>query len=148
MDETVAIAFRLINAFVLPFWALMILAPHWSLSVRIIRGWWYLAVPAAVYGVFLVYAMTRPDASGTAEALTNPTVDSIHQLLSQRAVTPAAWTHYLAFDLAIGRWMFLRESQRGYWLSPLLLLTLMLGPLGLLGYLMWRQPTDASTIQG
>ena len=49
--------------------------------------------------------------------------------------------HFLAFDLFVGRWAYLDSRQRGItaWLvSPILLLILMVGPLGLLLYLIVR----------
>ncbi|MFQ3592420.1 MAG: abscisic acid-deficient protein Aba4 family protein, partial [Gemmataceae bacterium] len=48
----------------------------------------------------------------------------------------------LTFDLFVGRWIYLDSRERGVsvWLTgPCLFLTLMFGPLGLLGYLGVRQ---------
>jgi Domain of unknown function (DUF4281) len=48
------------------------------------------------------------------------------------------WTHYLAFDLFIGSWAIEDSSERGvpHWLMiPILALTFLLGPIGLLTYL-------------
>jgi hypothetical protein len=137
MEDTL---FRLANAFVLPFWGLMIFAPHWSWSVSILRGWWMLAILCGYYVLGLVWATQAPGPP-VFESLMNPTLPAIHDLLSRTEVTAPAWSHYLAFDLFIGRWMFLRERRRGYWLSPILLATLMLGPVGLLAYLFWRGAT-------
>jgi hypothetical protein len=48
------------------------------------------------------------------------------------------WVHYLAFDLFIGAWE-VRDARRrliSHWfVVPCLVLTLMLGPVGLLAYL-------------
>ena len=52
-----------------------------------------------------------------------------------------AWVHFLAFDLFVGRWVYLDARARGVspWAtSPLLFATLMVGPVGLLGYLAVR----------
>jgi hypothetical protein len=46
--------------------------------------------------------------------------------------------HFLAFDLFVGRWVYLDARERGLspWLvSPVLVLVLMVGPLGLATYL-------------
>jgi hypothetical protein len=51
------------------------------------------------------------------------------------------WTHYLAFDLFIGSWEIEDAGKRGipHWLMvPILLLTFMLGPIGLLTYFIVR----------
>jgi hypothetical protein len=52
-----------------------------------------------------------------------------------------AWVHFLAFDLFVGRWIYLDSQQRriSAWLmAPVLFLTLMLGPVGFLFYLIVR----------
>jgi hypothetical protein len=52
-----------------------------------------------------------------------------------------AWAHFLAFDLFVGRWIYLDSRERGSsagLVAPALLLTLMLGPIGFLLYLALR----------
>ncbi|MCB0074886.1 MAG: DUF4281 domain-containing protein, partial [Caldilineaceae bacterium] len=51
------------------------------------------------------------------------------------------WVHFLAFDLFVGRWVYLDSRARGItaWLvSPILFVVLMLGPLGFLLYMAVR----------
>lgn len=53
-----------------------------------------------------------------------------------------AWTHYLAFDLFVGRWIARDADARGVGRLaqlPFLFLTLMAGPIGLLAWLLFRQ---------
>ena len=58
-------------------------------------------------------------------------------LFSRPALLLAGWVHYLAFDLFIGAWE-IRDSQRHQIphlvMIPCLLMTFMLGPIGLLFY--------------
>jgi hypothetical protein len=52
-----------------------------------------------------------------------------------------AWIHFLAFDLFVGRWIYFDSQEQGLnpWLmAPVLLLTLLMGPAGLLAYLCVR----------
>jgi hypothetical protein len=52
-----------------------------------------------------------------------------------------AWAHFLAFDLFVGRWAYLDAGERGVpvlLMGPLLILTLLLGPVGLGLYLAVR----------
>ncbi|MEM8851873.1 MAG: abscisic acid-deficient protein Aba4 family protein [Pseudomonadota bacterium] len=54
----------------------------------------------------------------------------------------AGWVYYLAFDLFVGGWQVRDARRRGLRhlaVLPCLLLTLMLGPIGLLAYLALRQ---------
>ena len=58
-------------------------------------------------------------------------------LFSKQELLLAGWNHYLAFDLFIGAWE-IRDSQRHQMphlvMIPCLLMTFMLGPIGLLFY--------------
>jgi hypothetical protein len=62
-------------------------------------------------------------------------------LFSEPAVLLAGWVHYLAFDLFIGAWET-RDAQAHHvphlLLIPCLILTFMLGPIGLLTYFALR----------
>jgi Domain of unknown function (DUF4281) len=81
------------------------------------------------------------------------TLAGITLLFSRAGNVMLGWTHYLAFDLFIGSWQVEESARRGisHWLViPCLVLTLMLGPIGLLLYFVIRtaiavtasQPTD------
>ena len=61
----------------------------------------------------------------------------LQDLLGTPAGAAAAWAHFIAFDLFVGRWMYRDSRARGIngWLmGPVLLFTILLAPLGLLGY--------------
>jgi hypothetical protein len=63
------------------------------------------------------------------------------ELLGKPEATLLAWIHFLAFDLFVGRWIYRDGYERfiSAWLmSPVLVLALLLGPLGLLTYLLIR----------
>jgi len=128
--------FTLSNLFVLPFWLLMIFLPHWSWTQRIMRTLWPVVVLAVVYALLLV---TQIGAGGG--SLLNPTLDGIAGLLGTPAGATVAWVHFLAFDLFVGRWVYLdsREWGMSAWLaSPALFFVFLAGPLGLLLYLILR----------
>jgi hypothetical protein len=120
----------------MPFWFLMILLPFWSWTKRIIGSPW-IAAPAA-----LLYAsLVLPQAGGLLGALANPQLAQIAALLGTPAGATIGWVHFLAFDLFVGRWVYLDSQERKLtaWLvSPILFVVLMFGPLGLLLYLLVR----------
>ena len=127
---------RLSNLLVLPFWALMILLPRWRWTGRITRSPFVSAAPALLYA-----ALVLPRLGAIWPAIARPTLPGIATLLGSPEGATIAWVHFLAFDLFIGRWIFLDSQERR--LSPLLtapvlFLTLMLGPLGFLIYLVLR----------
>ena len=52
------------------------------------------------------------------------------------------WTHYLAFDLFVGQWIAKDADNKGFprWIQlPVLFVTLMAGPIGLLSWLAIRE---------
>jgi hypothetical protein len=124
------------NLLVMPLWFLMILLPFWSWTKRIIGSPW-IAAPAA-----LLYAsLVLPQAGGLLGALANPQLAQIAALLGTPAGATIGWVHFLAFDLFVGRWVYLDSQERKLtaWLvSPILFVVLMFGPLGLLLYLLVR----------
>jgi hypothetical protein len=142
--------FRLSNLLVLPFWALMILLPRWRWTSRITRSPFVSAAPALLYA-----ALVLPRLGAIWAAIARPTLPGIATLLGSPEGATIAWVHFLAFDLFVGRWIYLDSHERR--LSPLLtapvlFLTLMLGPLGFLIYLVLRavarsRETDKSGAQ-
>ncbi len=128
--------FQLSNLLVMPFWFLMILLPVWGWTKRIIGSPW-IAAPAA-----LLYAsLVLPQVGGLLGELANPQLAQIAALLGTPAGATIGWVHFLAFDLFVGRWVYLdsRERKLTAWLvSPILFVVLMFGPLGLLLYLLVR----------
>jgi Domain of unknown function (DUF4281) len=128
--------FRLSNLIVLPFWALMILLPRWRWTDRIMRSPFVSAAPALLYA-----ALVLPRVGTIWPAIARPSLTGIAALLGSPEGATIAWVHFLAFDLFIGRWIYLDSQERrlsALLTAPALFLTLMLGPLGFLIYLLIR----------
>ena len=82
-------------------------------------------------------------ASGRAASIlaTNYTLDGIGVFFADPALRLLGWVHYLAFDLWVGTWEA-EEAERiglphGFLLLSLVL-TFLLGPVGLLSFLLFR----------
>ena len=138
--------FNLSNLFIMPFWFLMILLPHWRWTQRIMATLWPIVALAVLYALLLFSQI-----GGNAGDLLNPTLTGIAALLSTPAGATTGWVHFLAFDLFVGRWVYLDSRVLGIsaWpVAPALFLVLMTGPLGLLLYLLvrliWRRLFMAS----
>jgi Domain of unknown function (DUF4281) len=134
--------FRFGNVLVLPFWALMILLPRWRWTTWLIRSPFVSGAPAALYA-----ALVLPRLGEIWPAVSRPTLSGITTLLGSPAGATIAWVHFVAFDLFVGRWIYLdsQERQVGAWLmAPVLFLTLMLGPAGFLFYLVVRSVVAVS----
>lgn len=126
--------FQIAGAVTMPGWLLLVLLPGWKWSARLISG----AVIPALLGVLYVglFAMHGPGAKGGFGSL-----EEVGQLFSNPFLLLAGWIHYLAFDLFVGAWEVRDARQHGVphlLVVPCLVLTLMLGPTGLLLYLVVR----------
>ena len=129
--------FGLSNLLVAPFWLLMMLLPRWRFTERVLRSPLVVLGPAVLYTV-----LTTPRLLELAPALLRPELPRIAALLGTPEGAAIAWAHFLAFDLFVGRWVYLDERERGVsaWVtSPVLFLTLLVGPLGFLLHLAARR---------
>lgn len=125
--------FGLTGILVMPFWLLMIFAPRTRLTAWAMKYPVGPALPALMY-----LALVAPRMGALLPALMRPKLPEIMALLGSPAGATIGWLHFLAFDLFIGRWIYLDAKQRGLsaWLiSPVLFVTLMFGPVGMLAYL-------------
>jgi hypothetical protein len=119
-----------------PFWALMILAPAWSWTRRIAGSPLIVLPPLAVY-----LAAVLPIAARFAAEMLRPDLDGVRDLLATVDGTAVVWAQLIAFDLFIGRWMYLDGRKRAVSplvMAPILVLTILLSPFGLLAYLAIR----------
>jgi hypothetical protein len=76
---------------------------------------------------------------------------AVQLLFSAPGKMLGAWTHFLAFDLLVGRWMVDDASSSGHSRVPLVLAlpaTFMFGPLGVLLYLAGRFLLRAKAARG
>lgn len=119
-----------------PFWFLMIVLPAWSWTRRIVSSPLIAAPAAAIYAILAV-----PRLGELLPAVSQPTIESVSTLLGTPEGTALGWAHFIAFDLFLGRWMYLDARDRGVnalLMAPILVLTILLGPLGFLAYLAVR----------
>ena len=129
--------FTLSNVLVMPLWLLMIFVPRWRLTERLLRSPLAAAPPALLYAVLI-----WPRLAEHVPTLLRPELHAVAGLLGSSEGAALAWTHFLAFDLFVGRWIYLDGRRRGMsaWLAgPVLFLTLLLGPLGFLLHLGLRR---------
>lgn len=126
--------FRLFNGFVLIPWAAMIFAPQAQFTQKLVswNGWFIIG--GALYSIFLILGLDRKGLP----ALINPTLPRLLILFRRPSIMTAGWLHFLAFDLFVGRFIYLEGLARGVWAAPFLLLTFFGGPVGLLAWIAWN----------
>ncbi|MFF0743615.1 ABA4-like family protein [Streptomyces sp. NPDC004111] len=119
-----------------PFWLLMILAPRWHWTLRIVRS------PLTVLPVLLVYlALALPVLPELWAAVRSPSLAGFQALMVMPDGAGAIWAQVIAWDLLLGQWMFLEARRLGLHpllMGPLLVLTVLLSPIGLLIFLVLR----------
>lgn len=129
--------FELTNAVALVGWTLLLLGPR-----RWLRWARYGAVGllCATYVALLIALLAGwidPGRTGPAPPF-QYSVAGLRAMFASDSAIVVGWTHYLAFDLFAGCWIAERASGRGVsrWVqAPVLLLTFMAGPAGLLAAL-------------
>ncbi|CAL9509126.1 hypothetical protein SUDANB105_03573 [Streptomyces sp. enrichment culture] len=123
-----------------PVWLLMIFAPTWGPTARVAASPWTVAP------VLLVYlALAIPVFPELWTAVSSPDLDAFRDLTALADGAGALWAQVIAWDLLIGQWMY-REGRRlgisPLLMGPLLVLTILLSPIGLLVFLGLRETTS------
>ncbi len=125
--------FQLVNLLALIGWVLMLLS-NIIKTENIIVG--IIVTLLAIVYSWLIFSHFKPaGASGFS------TLDGVIKLFSSKPLVLAGWVHYLAFDLMTGLFICAnsRKHNINFWLIiPCLFFTFMLGPFGLLLYLLIR----------
>ena len=129
--------FSAVTLAVVPAWLLLVLAPRWRHSAGLVSGVLVPVLLAATYAWLAFRYFPEADDSFTSLAGVRAAFGNDYILL-------AGWIHYLAFDLFVGSWE-VRDSQRNginhLVVVPCLILTFLLGPIGLLAYMVVRVST-------
>ena len=114
--------------------ALLIISPFWSGFDKFLIG--IIITLFAIVYAWLIFQVFTP---GDFEKFGS--LNGVMELFTNKTAVTAGWIHYLAFDLLTGIWLkknALKYNIHHLILIPCLLLTFMLGPIGLLLYLLVR----------
>lgn len=127
------IIFKIANISVIPAWLLLIVIPRSTITRKVVHSYLYPVLLGVFYLFLLVVSWGGEGGMDTLENL---------KLSFQRdEVLVLGWVHYLVFDLFIGAWIARDATANGIKhlsIIPSLVLTLFVGPVGLLSYLILR----------
>ena len=131
--------YLILNFGVLPFWALIIFLPFLKITDTLVHSVLAPIVLGVTYGWLLASIMAGtvqlPEGAGFRS------LDSLMLTFSVKEAVVMGWAHYIVFDLFVGAWIA-RDAQRvglnQFAVAPALVLTLLVGPIGLLTYLLMR----------
>lgn len=130
--------FSLTNGWALVSWAALAALPR---NPKILALILYLGVLLLCLAYAIMFGGFFFGDWGPAEAPDLTTLAGVMALFDSKGGAVIGWTHYLAFDLFIGMWIARDADQKGFSRIvqlPFLFLTLMVGPIGLLAWLIVR----------
>ena len=135
MSDRHRLAYRLVNLSAVPFWLAMILAPRSRFTARLVAAATplYVALGVAYVG-FIATAMATAD-----ERIDFADPESVMRAFQIPEGLLAGWTHYIVFDLFVGRWIWETALEEGRPARLSLLLTWWFGPAGLTLFLNRRR---------
>ncbi|MFD3704828.1 ABA4-like family protein [Nocardia sp. NPDC058658] len=135
--------FDLVFFVTVPFWALMIFAPTWRWTRTIISSPWIVLVPLVIWAIVAI-----PVLGPIWSLVTSPSLDAITDAAADPAVLTALWAQIIAWDLFLGRWIYLDSRERGIHpllMGPVLVGTILLSPIVFPVYLLVREFARRST---
>ncbi|WAT18770.1 ABA4-like family protein [Aurantiacibacter sp. MUD11] len=136
--------FGLANIWAMAAWAVLILLPRTPLAQSAIfyAGIGLLCLAyAALLGLILTGSVD-PGATGEGGATSFTTIEGVRAIFQSDSGVTIGWIHYLAFDLFVGLWIAKDGDQKGISRlvqAPILLLSLVAGPAGLLVWMIVRE---------
>lgn len=130
--------FSLTNGWALASWLALAVAPR---NPKILALILYLGVMLLCLAYAIMFSGLFFGGWGPSNAPDLTTLAGVMALFDSKGGAVVGWTHYLAFDLFIGMWIARDADQKGFGRIvqlPFLFLTLMVGPVGLLAWLIVR----------
>lgn len=124
------VIFSAANVIAIVGWLLLAIGPGWSITRRIVLSGILPLFLSIAYLVLILLFFGR--AEGGFGSLPD-----VMKLFTNEWAMLAGWIHYLAFDMFIGAWEVRDAQERGVshiLVIPCLVLTFLLGPIGLLLY--------------
>jgi hypothetical protein len=126
--------FQIVSAIAMISWIILIIFPFKSWTSELLIG-----VIITLFGIVYTFIIFTNISPGDFNNFS--TLDGVMALFANKEGVVAGWIHYLAFDLMAGLYIVnnSRKYQINRWiLLPSLFFTFMLGPFGLLLYLIIR----------
>jgi hypothetical protein len=145
MAVTPDTVFALANGIALPAWIALAVSPP---SARWSRWTWRVTgrlLPLAFALVYVWMLAAHWPAQGGFGSLAE-----VRALFDSPGALTAGWIHYLAFDLFVGTWIAQRAGQLGLphlAVVPVLALTFLFGPAGLLAFFARRAALRPSSLR-
>lgn len=118
-------------------WILLALVPRWKYTKPIVQ----YGIVSILLSFLYAYLIFFGGDGGGIDLGAFGSLEGVMGLFTDPRAVLAGWVHYLAFDLWVGSWEVGDAKKRGinhWFVLPCLFFTFMLGPVGLLLYLILR----------
>ena len=133
MDSIAVAMFWISSILIIPFWSLMWFIPQHELTRRFVGDIRWSVLPLLI--PYVILALPNAPNILITFASQMPTPEIVVDLFQDDEVIVLGWLHFLAFDLFIGRYVWLRmlSTKRPIYVStPILILCTLMAPLGFL----------------
>jgi hypothetical protein len=127
--------FQVCSTIAMAGWIVLLIAsPFWMSFDKFVIG-----IIITLFAIVYAWLIAQSFTTGDFEKFGS--LNGVMELFTNRTAVTAGWVHYLAFDLLTGTWIkknSIKYNISHWLLIPCLFLTFMLGPVGLLLYLLIR----------
>ena len=133
--------FTLVNFAVLPFWGMMIAAPKLELTRNLMSSSWPIVLLMGIHLSLVAFGLAQPGSAQEFEFLATQGFVKLSAMMEMRnfpVFVSEEWAHVLAWDLFVGRWIYLDGLKKDIPTPHSLFFCFLLGPLGLLIHLVTR----------
>lgn len=137
--------FSVANTVALTGWLALLLSPAGSRRAPWARRYAGRVLPLALAALYVAMIATHWRGEGGFGSLA-----AVRALFEVPGALTAGWIHYLAFDLFVGAWIAERAGELSLphaVVVPLLLLTFLFGPAGLLAFVLLRALLRPASLQ-
>jgi hypothetical protein len=133
--------FTLVNFAVLPFWGMMIATPKSEITKNLMTSTWPILLLMGIHLSLVSFGLTQPGSAQEFEFLATQGFVKLSAMMEMRnfpVFVSEEWAHVLAWDLFVGRWIYLDGLKKDIPTPHSLFFCFLLGPLGLLMHLVTR----------
>ena len=137
---TIEILYYWVNLGVLPFWLILIFFPRSNLSKYFVTSIFPVFILSGTY-IFILYKSYLNSFDFINNFTLYLSINHLSDLFTDKSYLMMFWIHFIAINLFTGGWI-VRDSQKFYinriLLSIPLIITYLIGPIGLLFYWLLR----------
>jgi hypothetical protein len=143
--------FTLVNFAVLPFWGLMIAMPNAETTRKVMSSSFPILSILLIHLALVSYGLLQPGSAEEFQFLATQGFVKLSAMMEMRqfpVFVSEEWAHVLAWDLFVGRWIYLDGIKKNIPTPHSLFFCFLLGPFGLLLHFITRAVVkkDLSTL--